>query len=115
MSLVELMVVISVIGIITAIALPNLDNLSTHAHYAKNERNAQTIASMIAAARGVGLTNTWADADEVIDDLVEGVAVPGPAGAMQFKISPLSESERLGVASYLEVTNGEVIYRLAAK
>jgi len=109
------MVVISVIGIIAAIAVPNIATVSRHAHYAKDERNAQNVASLAIAAQNAGATNNWTTVTEVLDDLENTVKVSvnsaGPA--VEFRIGPFSEEEREKIAEFLSVTNGVVYYNAA--
>ena len=57
-SLVELLVVIAVIGILAAIAIPALSNVFESSSKAKSQRNAQNIASVYIAARAAGATTT---------------------------------------------------------
>ena len=57
-SLVELLVVIAVIGILAAIAIPALSNVFESSTKAKHQRNAQNIASVYTAARAAGATTT---------------------------------------------------------
>ena len=53
-SLVELLVVIAVIGVIAAIAIPAMSGVFENSNVAKNKRNAQTIASLYANLRAAG-------------------------------------------------------------
>jgi len=66
-SLVEMLVVIAIIGIIAAIAIPNIGSINESARDATAKRNAQSAASVLnaAAAAGVDFTAapyTWTDA-----------------------------------------------------
>ncbi len=75
-SLVEMLVVIAVIGIISAIAVPFILNATSKAGAASNHRTAQTFATMAMNAIASGnLTITEAtSAEEVVDMLLDGVA-----------------------------------------
>ncbi len=53
-SLVEMLVVIAIIGIIAAIAIPNIGNLNDSARDAAAKRNAQSVASVMNAAVAAG-------------------------------------------------------------
>lgn len=53
-SLVEMLVVIAVIGIIAAIAVPNIGRINDSATDAKARRNAQNLASIFASAQAAG-------------------------------------------------------------
>ncbi len=53
-SLVEVLMVIAVIGILAAIALPNVNRIRNAGHDSKHKRNAQNIASIVAAADAAG-------------------------------------------------------------
>ena len=114
MSLVELLVVISVLGIISALFVPNIANISSQAHYAKNERNAQNIATLIASAKAAGVTNTWSTATQAITDLETGFSIPAADGSIELKISPMSEEEKIATAGYLQVVEGMIYYQTAS-
>jgi len=53
-SLVEMLVVIAVIGIIAAIAVPNIGRINDSAKDATYRRNAQNLASIFASAQAAG-------------------------------------------------------------
>lgn len=116
-SLAELLVVIAVIGIIAALAIPNISAITTSSHYAKDERNAQNIASMAIAAKAAGAdTSGWNSVPDLVQALEDGVTVPAVGGQppVEFKISGLSADDRAAIASYLSVTNGGQISYIAA-
>ena len=111
MSLVELLVVISILGILSAIFVPSIGNISTQARFTRDERNAQNIATLLASARAGGATNVWATVEGAIADLEAGMTV-GPHNApLQLSISPLSPEERSGVTNHLTVVDGMVYYQ----
>ncbi|WP_146851372.1 type II secretion system protein [Brevifollis gellanilyticus] len=57
-SLVEMLVVIAIIGIIAAIAIPNIGSINVSAREATAKRNAQSIASVLNAAAAAGVDFT---------------------------------------------------------
>lgn len=107
-SLAELLVVIAVIGIVSALAVPNLATITSTAYYAKNERNAQQIVSLAAAARAAGATNQWASVDEAVTAFENKMVVGDPA--FELSISPLTEEERAGLTNFVAVVNGDLRY-----
>lgn len=112
-SLVEMLVVIAIIGIIAAIAIPNIGALNDSARDAAAKRNAQTVASVLNAAVAAGVdTSTWTEAT-LVDVAVDGVT-PGD-GAFKGKIftsGEIDEEEGKKAASYLkwDATNKQVKY-----
>lgn len=79
-SLVEMLVVIAVIGVIAAIAIPQIGGINAGANTAKNQRNAQSLVSVYAAATAAGASFTAQTEDGIVTDLTTtGVAVKGGA------------------------------------
>ncbi len=79
-SLVEMLVVIAVIGIIAAIAIPNIGKINDSAKDARARRNAQNIASVYASAQAAGydFNDDAATADDVgalIDVIATGKTI----------------------------------------
>ena len=110
-SLVEVLVVISVIGIIASLVLPNLSDITNRAYFSKNERNAQTIASQLAAARSAGATNQWTSVDSAIDDLENTIRVKVGPSEFAFGVPKFTAEQRAGVSRYLAVdTNAVLVY-----
>lgn len=108
-SLVELLVVIAVIAIITGIALPSLAGFNNQANFTKNERNAQMIAELAAAARSAGATNQWNTAEELIEDLENSLSVPVGSETVVFRIDPMDEEDRTSAAQFLEVDSSQAM------
>jgi len=100
-SLVELLVVIAVIGILAAIAIPALSNVFENSSKAKAKRNAQNIASTFAAARAAGATVAGSDVAGKTASLISGVNGLGAFASTQFKISSLDSTEISAAAAYL--------------
>ena len=99
-SLVEMLVVIAVIGIIAAIAVPSIGAINDKANAAKAKRNGQTIASLFNASRGVGASYASSDTSGIIDELVIGKSGI-ELGGSEFKMSSLSDEEKLAAMDYV--------------
>jgi len=109
-SLAELLVVIAVIGVMAAIAVPNIGSITSHAYYAKKERNAQNVAMVAASARAAGAQNNWANVDQVLADVVNGIHVQVGNESLEFRV-PLSDGERAELTTgILRVEEGRVVY-----
>jgi prepilin-type N-terminal cleavage/methylation domain-containing protein len=102
-SLVEMLVVITVIGVIAAIAVPNIGVLTDAADDSKTRRNAQNIASIYSAALAGGADVTGADKEEIIDKLIAGVNGIGAFESHTFLINGLSETEKVQAKKYLKL------------
>jgi type IV pilus assembly protein PilA len=118
-SLIELLVVIAVIGIIAAIAIPNIGNLTAGAGVAKNQRNAQNLASVFSAARAAGNTSTFATKELAVAALVTS---PGLAGLgtspATFRVPNLAAGDQTTALVYLQLSatdgTGQLLYDAAA-
>ena len=115
-SLVEMLVVIAVIGVIAAIAVPNISKINRGARYAKDQRNAQQIASVVAAANAAGhdFVGTATAAAPVIALVITGHTLttaenPSLAGTF-FGVPALGPTEATGAANFLNVTGGRLVY-----
>lgn len=116
-SLIEMLVVIAVIGVIAAIAIPNIGAVNDNARKATAQRNAQSIASTVSAAIAAGetddLTGTKAD---VIDAISVGVTpTTGPFAGQQFIVPNLpatGDLERTEIEHFLtwDATNRAISY-----
>lgn len=76
-SLVEMLVVIAIIGIIAAIAIPNIGSINQAAEDAAVDRNAQNCASVWNAAIAAGFDGTAAADAAAAVTLLEGLTVKG--------------------------------------
>lgn len=117
-SLVEMLVVIAIIGIIAAIAIPNIGNLNDSARDAAAKRNAQTVASVLNAAIAAGAdVGTLTDGSSIVAKAVAGVSPS--KGAFQgktFTSGPIDSEDITKVASYLtwDSDNKQVKYSTTA-
>ena len=115
-SLVEMLVVIAIIGIIAAIAIPNIGNLNDSAREAAAKRNAQTVASVLNAAIAAGASHTFSGsttAAAVIDAAEAGISpTDGAFKGKTFTSGPIDDDEEAKTSSYLswDNDNGQVKY-----
>ncbi len=111
-SLVELLVVVAVLGILAALAIPAISNTIRSSDYSKNLRNAQMLSgvSQAAVAAGHPGTNT---VDSWISLLTNGLAVTNVQGGnlAYFRVDALSTDDVTGASTYLAVENAKLIYR----
>lgn len=117
-SLVEMLVVIAVIGIIAAIAVPNIGRINDSAKDATYRRNAQNLASVCASAQAAGLdfVGTSTNKTTIIGKVITGASVtdPGPFQNTFFGVPGMNAttavSATAGAAKYLTVSNGMLQY-----
>lgn len=122
-SLVEMLVVIAVIGILAAIAVPNIGRINQSAENSKDRRNAQQFASVCSAAQAAGydfvaVTSTPNDATSaqivtLLGAIATGASITdttSPFYDQFFGVPNVSESERTSAAAYLRVSNGMLVY-----
>ena len=119
-SLVEILVVMAVIGAVTAVAVPTIGRMNDAAAVAKDQRNAQALASVCASAKVAG-KDFVADADFptsqhwVIHALRAGdtISQAGPFQGNFFGVPNISEEDIYGSQAYLEVVDGALLYNPA--
>ncbi|MEM7600122.1 MAG: prepilin-type N-terminal cleavage/methylation domain-containing protein [Verrucomicrobiota bacterium] len=121
-SLVEMLVVIAVIGIIAAIAVPNIGRINDSAKDATYRRNAQNIASVFASAQAAGhdfsAAGTLAET-AIITAIITGATISdtdSPFNGTYFGVPGLDStgaiSETDGAAKYLtwNAASGQLLY-----
>lgn len=125
-SLVEMLVVIAVIGIIAAIAVPNIGKINDAAKDSTKRRNAQNIASVFASAQAAGhdfskdaAGDTLAGEKEMIEAVIAGATisdVSSPFDGAYFGIPGMNATDAVdetdGAAKYLtwDATSGQLQY-----
>ncbi|MEE3177445.1 MAG: prepilin-type N-terminal cleavage/methylation domain-containing protein [Verrucomicrobiota bacterium] len=104
-SLVEMLVVIAVIGIIAAIAVPTIGNITEQANNSKAKRNAQNLASVCASAVAAGADLGTASS---VNAIVNQIVSPGLTGGTDsgfdstvFKVPNLSDQEKMSASQHL--------------
>ena len=107
-SLVEMLVVISVIGILAAIAIPSLLSDVSGAKSAAARRNAQTIATtaQMALASGDTSVKNSPTLEVAIAKLIDGVRGQGVLRDSVFNLSRLGTEEINAAKPYLRFTDG---------
>ena len=91
-SLVEILVILSVVGILAAIALPALAEILDNTASSKNKRNAQSIATLHAGARASGATFASSTKSGIVSELLQGKPGLGGLSGTIFRI-PLTQAE----------------------
>lgn len=121
-SLIEMLVVIAVIGIIAAIAVPSIGRINDSAKDATYRRNAQNLASVFSSAQAAGVD--FASGTSPTETTVIGATITG--GSVSDALSPFNGtffglpglnatdavSETAGAAKYLsfDATTKQLTY-----
>ena len=108
MSLVELIISILVLGIVIALAVPLFSGVSEAGKVARDQKNAQQLASVSTALASIGVAHVMPESlggVEATARLIrEGVVVPeGPYQGEEFRLASLSDEDIAGAAEYLEL------------
>ncbi len=106
-----MLVVIAVIGIIVAIAVPTMGSITDKADIAKSQRNAQNVCSLHAAALSVGVLFSSTDKGGILDEIISGKTSSAIAGS-KFQMSSLSVDEKVATLEYcsFDSVTGQMIY-----
>ncbi|MDG2124841.1 MAG: type II secretion system protein [Verrucomicrobiales bacterium] len=112
-SLVEMLIVIAVIGVVTAIAVPTIGRINDAAKEARDMRNAQNLASVCANAQASGLNFVGDDVPATVTAIVTGGLVDdlGSLDGTFFGVPSMSAADQAASASYLEIRSGILVYR----
>lgn len=110
-SLVEMLVVIAVIGIIAAIAIPNIGSVSGSAKTATAQRNAQSIVSLYQYGTAAGIAWSGADRNTKVASVITG-ATPsdGAFAGKSFKLPNLSDADKVAAYPYIGVDGSGDLY-----
>jgi prepilin-type N-terminal cleavage/methylation domain-containing protein len=114
-SLVEMLVVIAIIGIIAAIAIPNIGSINKAASDSAIQRNAQNAASVWNAAVAAGFDGGTATDEATALTLLEtGVTGAGPFANNQFKTGTLEDKATIATQLLFNATDKSLSYNKAA-
>ena len=118
-SHVEMLVVIAIIGIIAAIAIPNIGNINASAKVATAQRNAQQIASVWNAATVAGYVTTQTTVAGAVGEIATeaGVTIPndgGPFAGKKFTVGAMATADQTEAAKYLRLQDGNLAYTKTA-
>lgn len=107
-SLSEMLTVIAVLGVISAIAMPSVSRIYEASTEAKDRRNAQQMASMSAALAALGVAHVIPDSMGGVEAtarlLREGIIVPeGIMAGELFSIPALGDEDIDGLDRFLAV------------
>jgi Tfp pilus assembly protein FimT len=114
MSLMELLVVLGVIGIITAIAVPKLTgSMMGSMNDTRDRHHARNLEQVYQAARTAGVdflvpNNLRATIDQIVGG---GVSGTGALAGTSYAIPGLSDEEKGGAMRYLELQGPFLVYR----
>ncbi len=106
---------IAVIGVISAIAIPNIGRVNESAREASAKRNAQNIASIFASAQSAGLNFLEDSLADTVSRVAEGGLVSGGTFDGSFFGLPLSEEEQQRALPYLDLQGQNLVYAGAAE
>lgn len=112
-SLVEMLVVIAIIGIIAAIAIPNIGSINNAATEAAVDRNAQNCASVWNAAVAAGFVPAAGTTNAQAVTLLEGTTIvgTGPFTGNTFTTGEIDDDVEAAVVAKLTVNaDGSLIY-----
>ena len=111
-SLIELLTVVAVIGVMAAIAVPNLGNINSASQTAMNQRNAQSIVNTYHSGLAMGIVWPGTDRNEKIDAVIAGQTVPtGVFAGQTAKAQGIVGDLLAGVHPYIGTdTNGHLLY-----
>lgn len=112
-SLMEMMLVISVLGVLCTLALAWFGNHGDDFRQVRDQRNAQSVCSVCQAvdAAGVDIVSEAVSTLEIVQKVVTGITVKkGVFKGRTFSVPNLADEEQEGAAYYLRIKDGQVIF-----
>ena len=111
-SLLELLTVVAIIGIMAAIAIPNLGNINSASQAAVNRRNAQSIVNTYHSGLAMGIAWSGTDRNSKIDAVIAGQTAPsGIFAGQKAKAQGITGDLLAGVYPYIGAnTGGDLLY-----
>lgn len=113
-SLIEILVVISVIGIISAVSMPMVSSFVDSAEKTKVARNAQNLVSTYSAGLAVG--HNFAEGETVVADVVENIVnganvQMSPGDEVYIGVPHMESAEQIAVQSCLVVVGERLFFQ----
>jgi len=110
-SLVEVLVVIAVIAIVSAIAIPTMTRILENSKATTARRNAQLVAGVASQAMHAGNTSlmTAATKEDAVAMVAAGVTGENTFESIQFKL-PMSAEDQQAALPYLVYDSGLLIF-----
>jgi prepilin-type N-terminal cleavage/methylation domain-containing protein len=109
-SLVELLIVITVIGIMVAVAVPVLSPIRENARINKNQRNAQSLVAMASSAQAAGAVLDLSTVTTAVLQLKSGVSGTGMFSTSTFKVAPFSPEEIDAITEYISIADNSLVF-----
>jgi prepilin-type N-terminal cleavage/methylation domain-containing protein len=109
-SLVELLVVISVIGILAGLSIPVLNPIRENARINKNARNAQSIVAVASAAQAAGASLDLSSVNSAIVQLKDGVSGNQSFTSSTFKVAPFNNEEITAISEFLSISDNSLVF-----
>jgi|GEM_PF-3526946 len=106
----EILIVISVMGIMSALSIPVLANVSRKAQINKNQRNAQALSAATGAALAAGANIDLSTLETAITQLKVGVQGSATFNKSTFKVAPFNTSEIEGIRPYVSISSNGINY-----
>ena len=112
-SLTEVLSVVGIIGILSALAIPNVSRVNDSAKEATAKRNAQNLASVCISAQSAGLKFIPENRDlaTTVSNIVAGGHVSGGTfDGSYFGLPSISPSEQESAMRFLIIRHGSIVY-----
>ncbi len=111
-SLIEILVVISIIGLIAGIAIPQISSFRQAATEAKAMRNAQNLAAVSSQAKAVGIDFVGSNSRaQAISNVISGATpVDGSFAGDYFGVPNMTPSEAVIASVYLKIQDSALQY-----
>lgn len=111
-SLTEMLTVIAVIGVISAIAIPNVSNINESSKDATARRHAQILAAVSVSAQAAGLDFIDTDGDLLasVNAVIAGGQVQEGVFIGAYFGVPMSDESRDDALKYLQIADGTLVY-----
>jgi type IV pilus assembly protein PilA len=112
-NLVELVVVVAIMGVIAAVAIPSLSNVSGGARKASSQRNAQHVVTIYEAGAAAGIKWSGSDRNSKVAAVVAGAQPEdGPFAGRTFTVPNIGGTDLTDTYPYigLDAASGDLFY-----